>query len=88
LVLNSRGMAVQATCFILHPVTPTLAFCLSLQVGMAEMKGMVLNTGGMAVQTDTYHNPVFKDSLKRLFQKENEEGFIGCSSNSVLEVCA
>jgi len=27
---------------------------------MAEMKGMVLSTGGMAVQTDTYHNTVFK----------------------------
>jgi hypothetical protein len=30
------------------------------QIGMAEMRDMVQLTGGMAVQTDTYHNPVFK----------------------------
>lgn len=27
---------------------------------MAEMRDIVLTTGGMAVQTDTYHNVVFK----------------------------
>jgi hypothetical protein len=27
---------------------------------MAEMRDMVLATGGVAVQTDTFHNVVFK----------------------------
>jgi hypothetical protein len=57
------------------------------QVGLAEMKGMVLSTGGVALQTDTFHSKIFWDTLKRLFQKETDEGFIGCSSNGVLEVC-
>lgn len=30
------------------------------QIGMAEMRDMILATGGMVVQTDTYHNAVFK----------------------------
>lgn len=53
---------------------------------MAEMKDIIMTTGGVAVQTDTYHNVVFKDSLKRLFLKEADEGFIGMSSNANLEV--
>lgn len=56
------------------------------QVGMCEMKDVILASGGMAVQTDTFHNPVFKDSLKRLFAKDGEEGFVGLSSNCTFEV--
>ena len=56
------------------------------QIGMAEMKDVVLTTGGMAVQTDTFTNPVFKDSLKRVFLKEGEDGFLGISSNATMEV--
>jgi len=77
-------------CSIISPqaswLPPFLFLCCFTQVGLAEMKGMVLSTGGMALQTDTFHNKVFWDSLKRLFQKETDEGFIGCSSNGVLEV--
>ncbi len=50
------------------------------------MKDAVLTTGGLTVQTDTYHNVVFKDSLKRLFTREGEEGFLGLSSNATFEV--
>lgn len=53
---------------------------------MAEMKDVIMATGGLAVQTDTFHNIVFKDSLKRLFTKDGEEGFIGLSSNATFEV--
>lgn len=53
---------------------------------MAEMKDCVLTTGGMSVQTDTFHNVVFKDSLKRLFTKPEEEGFVGLCSNASFEV--
>lgn len=53
---------------------------------MAEMKDCILTTGGMSVQTDTFHNIVFKDSLKRLFAKHDEEGFVGLSSNATFEV--
>ena len=30
------------------------------QVGVAEMKDCVLTTGGLTVQTDTFHNVVFR----------------------------
>ena len=38
------------------------------------------------VQADTYHNPIFRESLKRMFLKDGEEGFIGITSNATLEV--
>ena len=38
------------------------------------------------VQADTYHNPIFRESLKRMFLKEGEEGFLGITSNATLEV--
>ena len=38
------------------------------------------------VQADTYHNPIFRESLKRMFLKEGEEGFIGITSNATMEV--
>ena len=38
-----------------------------MQVGLAEMKPVVDMTGGVVVQTDTFHNPVFKESFKRAF---------------------
>lgn len=60
--------------------------CALDQIGMAEMKEAILSTGGMAVQADTFHNIVFKDSLKRIFAKETEEGFLGVSSNGTFEV--
>ena len=51
------------------------------------MRDAVLLTGGMVVQADTYHNPIFRESLKRMFLKDGEEGFIGITSNATLEVC-
>ncbi|GMH38572.1 hypothetical protein BSKO_06456 [Bryopsis sp. KO-2023] len=56
------------------------------QVGLAEMKEIVERTGGMAVQTDTFTNPVFKDSFKRMFAKEGDPGFLGVSSGATFEV--
>lgn len=50
------------------------------------MKDLVQLTGGMVVQTDTFSNVVFKESLKRMFAKENEHGFLGISANATLEV--
>lgn len=32
------------------------------------------------------HGQWSQDSLKRLFLKDGEEGFVGCSSNATLEV--
>ena len=56
------------------------------QVGLAEMKMAVEHTGGMSVQTDTFHNPVFKDSFKRVFAKEGDDGHMGMASNASFEV--
>jgi hypothetical protein len=50
------------------------------------MKDMVQLTGGQVVQIDTFTNVVFKESLKRMFAKEGEEGFLGMSSHATLEV--
>ncbi|KAK9814088.1 hypothetical protein WJX72_000474 [[Myrmecia] bisecta] len=56
------------------------------QVGLAEMKRAVEHTGGMVVQTDSFHNSVFKDSFKRVFAKPTEEGHLGIASNATFEV--
>jgi protein transport protein SEC23 len=52
------------------------------------MKEAVQLSGGMSVQTDTFTNVIFKDSLKRVFAKEGEEGFLGMASNATFEVRA
>lgn len=56
------------------------------QIGLAEMKEAVQLSGGMVVQTDTFTNVVFKESLKRVFAKDGEDGFLGTSSNATFEV--
>lgn len=56
------------------------------QVGLAEMKEVVERTGGMVVQTDTFTNPIFKDSFRKMFAKETEPGFLGISSGATFEV--
>jgi len=55
-------------------------------VGLAEMKPVVEATGGMVVQTDTFLNPVFKESFKRVFALEAEEGYLAVASNATFEV--
>jgi len=50
------------------------------------MKDLVQLTGGTVVQIDTFANVVFKESLKRVFAKEDEDGFLGSSSCATLEV--
>ena len=60
--------------------------CALEQSGLAEMKPMVQSTGGLVVQTDTFRNPVFKDSLTRVFASEGTEGFLGTCSCATLDV--
>lgn len=56
------------------------------QVGLSEMKSCIEHTGGYVVQTDTFTNPIFKDSLRRMFTPAGEEGYLGLSSNATFEV--
>ena len=56
------------------------------QVGLAEMKPVVDMTGGMVVQTDTFLNPVFKESFKRVFVPPGEPGSLDIASNATFEV--
>lgn len=56
------------------------------QVGLAEMKMPVEATGGIAVQTDTFNNPVFRESLARLFARPGESQHVALSSNATFEV--
>ena len=65
----------------LHCERPLVA-----QVGLAEMKMAIEATGGMVVQTDTFHNPVFRDSLARIFARPGEAGHMGIASNATFEV--
>jgi protein transport protein SEC23 len=60
--------------------------CALEQSGLAEMKPAIQASGGLVVQTDTFKNPVFKDSLTRVFAKPEEQGFCGRSSCATLEV--
>jgi len=46
------------------------------------MKELVERTGGLVVQTDSFTNPIFKESLKKLFDGHS----ISLSSNAMLEV--
>ena len=48
-----------------------------------EMKELVERTGGMVVQTDSFTNPIFKESLKRMFDGTATD----ISSNGIFEVC-
>ena len=50
------------------------------------MKACIEHTGGYVVQTDTFTNPIFKDSLRRMFTPAGEEGYLGLSSNATFEV--
>lgn len=61
--------------------------CALEQSGLAEMKPAIQASGGLVVQTDTFWNPVFKDSLSRVFAKEGASGFCGRSSCGTLDVC-
>jgi protein transport protein SEC23 len=56
------------------------------QVGLAEMKTAVEASGGVTIQTDTFSNPVFKDSLKRMFTPPGEDGHLSLHSNGIIEV--
>lgn len=59
------------------------------QVGLAEMKEAVERTGGLTVQTDTYTNPVFYESLPRVFLNDpGAPGYLGLVSTATFEVCA
>lgn len=40
----------------------------------------------LPLQTDTFTNPIFKDSLRRLFTPAGEEGYLGLNSNATFEV--
>jgi protein transport protein SEC23 len=56
------------------------------QVGLFEMKMALEASGGMAVQTDSFHNPVFINSLQRVFAKPGEPGHMGVASNAIFEI--
>lgn len=57
-----------------------------MQVGLYEMKPAVDMTGGMVVMTDTFLNPVFKESFKRIFAQLGMPGALSLNSNATFEV--
>ncbi|KAI5055920.1 hypothetical protein GOP47_0029441 [Adiantum capillus-veneris] len=58
--------------------------CALDQVGVAEMKVAVERTGGLVVLAESFGHPVFKESLKRVF--ETGDNVLGLSFNGTFEV--
>ena len=52
------------------------------------MKVPVEATGGLVVQTDTFQNPVFKESIRRIFARAGDPHHLGLASNATFEVPA
>lgn len=75
-----------AATMVSHSHTLDVFACALEQSGLAEMKPVVQATGGLVVQTDTFRNPMFKESLMRVFAGAEEEGFSGRSSCATLDV--
>jgi protein transport protein SEC23 len=55
------------------------------QVGLAEMKVVVHNTGGVAVLAESFEHPVFKQSFARMISRDGE-GALGLASRGTFEV--
>jgi len=55
------------------------------QVGVLEMKSCCENTGGCLVLTDTFENPIYRESLKRFF-KTGADDCLQMAFNATLEV--
>ena len=75
-----------ATTLIAHAHTLDVFACALEQSGLAEMKPAIQGTGGLVVQTDTFRNPMFQDSLTRVFANQGDEGFSGRCSCATLDV--
>mmetsp|Transcript_22611 Transcript_22611/g.27289 ORF Transcript_22611/g.27289 Transcript_22611/m.27289 type:complete len:751 (+) Transcript_22611:306-2558(+) len=58
--------------------------CALDQVGLAEMKVCVKDTGGCAVLAESFVHPVFKQSFQRLISKNNEEA-LGLAARGTFE---
>jgi protein transport protein SEC23 len=61
------------------------------QVGALEMKSCCENTGGYLILTDTFDNPIYKESLKRFFKMgaptgEDQISHLQMAFNATLEV--
>jgi protein transport protein SEC23 len=42
------------------------------QIGVLEMKSCFESTGGFYVMTDSFGNPVFKESFKKFFELDEQ----------------
>ncbi|KAM3732758.1 hypothetical protein ACB098_11G083500 [Castanea mollissima] len=58
--------------------------CALDQVGVAELKIAVERTGGLVVLAESFGHPVFKDSLRHIFQAGDYD--LGLSSNGIFEI--
>lgn len=56
------------------------------QVGILEMKSCCENTGGSLVLTDTFDNPIYKESVKRYFKTSEKDESLLMGFNATLEV--
>ncbi|KAL3832987.1 hypothetical protein ACJIZ3_007723 [Penstemon smallii] len=57
--------------------------CALDQVGVAELKTAVEKTGGLVVLAESFGHSVFKESVRRVFQSDQD---LGLSSNGIFEI--
>ncbi|ORX60677.1 hypothetical protein DM01DRAFT_1332809 [Hesseltinella vesiculosa] len=60
------------------------AGCLD-QTGLLEMKSLANSTGGVMILADAFNTAIFKQSLQRVFQKD-EQGHLRMGFNATMEV--
>jgi len=65
-------------------VIDIFAGCLD-QIGLQEMKGLVNETGGYMILSDSFTTAIFKQSFIRILSKDSQ-GFLNMGFNAVLEV--
>lgn len=57
------------------------------QSGILEMRNCCENTGGALIQTDTFDNPIYKESLKRFFKRGADNNLsMGFNASLVVQV--
>lgn len=55
------------------------------QIGMQEMKSLANSTGGVMVLADAFSTAIFKQSIQRMFVKD-EQGFLQMGFNATMDV--
>jgi protein transport protein SEC23 len=70
---------------IAHSVVVDLFACSLDQIGALELKALVARSGGLIVLADKFDQSVFRESLRRVFERHNDGANNG-SSGGMLQM--